>query len=164
MIVLGIDPGYALMGWGVVEAEGSRMKLINYGCIETKAGVPMQNRLRTLQLGVRDLLNIYKPDDVAFEELFFARNVTTALMVGAARGAAIIAAAEYTNNLYEYTPMQIKQAITGYGKADKKQIQQMVKLLLKLDEIPKPDDAADAIACAITHCQAGVAKTQFLMR
>ena len=123
MIVLGIDPGYALMGWGVVETEGSRMKLINYGCIETKAGVPMQNRLRTLQLGVRDLLNIYKPDDVAFEELFFARNVTTALMVGAARGAAIIAAAEYTNNLYEYTPMQIKQAITGYGKADKKQIQ-----------------------------------------
>ena len=164
MIVLGIDPGYALMGWGVVEAEGSRMKLVNYGCIETKAGVPMQNRLRTLQLGVRDLLNIYKPDDVAFEELFFARNVTTALMVGAARGAAIIAAAEYTNNLYEYTPMQIKQAITGYGKADKKQIQQMVKLLLKLDDIPKPDDAADAIACAITHCQAGVAKTQFMMK
>ena len=152
------------MGWGVVEAEGSRMKLINYGCIETKAGGPMQNRLRTLQLGVRDLLNIYKPDDVAFEELFFARNVTTALMVGAARGAAIIAAAEYTNNLYEYTPMQIKQAITGYGKADKKQIQQMVKLLLKLDEVPKPDDAADAIACAITHCQAGVAKTQFMMK
>ena len=148
----------------MVEAEGSRMKLINYGCIETKAGVPMQNRLRTLQLGVRDLLNIYKPDDVAFEELFFARNVTTALMVGAARGAAIIAAAEYTNNLYEYTPMQIKQAITGYGKADKKQIQQMVKLLLKLDDIPKPDDAADAIACAITHCQAGVAKTQFMMK
>jgi crossover junction endodeoxyribonuclease RuvC len=164
LIVLGIDPGYALMGWGVVESEGNRMKLINYGCIETKAGVPMQNRLRTLQLGVRDLLNIYKPDDVAFEELFFARIVTTALMVGAARGAAIIAAAEYTNSLYEYTPMQIKQAITGYGKADKKQIQQMVKLLLKLDDIPKPDDAADAIACAITHCQAGVAKTQFMMK
>jgi len=152
------------MGWGVVESEGSRMQLVAYGCIETKAGVPMQNRLRTLQLGVRDLLSIYKPDDVAFEELFFARNVTTALMVGAARGAAIIAAAEYTENLYEYTPMQIKQAITGYGKADKKQIQQMVKLLLKLDEIPRPDDAADAIACAITHCQAGVAKHQFLMK
>ena len=164
MVVLGIDPGYALMGWGVVESEGSRMKLINYGCIETKAGVPMQNRLRTLQLGIRDLLNIYRPDDVAFEELFFARNVTTALMVGAARGAAIIAAAEYTENLYEYTPMQIKQAITGYGKADKKQIQQMVKLLLKLDDIPRPDDAADAIACAITHCQTGPAKSQFLMK
>ncbi len=164
MIVLGIDPGYALMGWGVVEAQGSHMRLVDYGCIETKAGVPMQDRLRALQLGVRDLLAIYKPDDVAFEELFFARNVTTALMVGAARGAAIIAAAEYTGNLYEYTPMQIKQAITGYGKADKKQIQQMVKLLLKLEEIPRPDDAADAIACAITHCQAGVAKSQFLMK
>lgn len=164
MIVLGIDPGYALMGWGVVETQGSRMRLINYGCVETKAGVPMPLRLRTLQLGVRDLLNIYKPDDVAFEELFFARNVTTALMVGAARGAAIISAAEYTENLYEYTPMQIKQAVTGYGKADKKQIQQMVKLLLHLDEIPRPDDAADAIACAITHCQTGPAKDQFRMR
>jgi crossover junction endodeoxyribonuclease RuvC len=164
LVVLGIDPGYALMGWGVVEAEGSHMRLVDYGCIETKAGVPMQDRLRALQLGVRDLLAIHKPDDVAFEELFFARNVTTALMVGAARGAAIIAAAEYTRNLYEYTPMQIKQAITGYGKADKKQIQQMVKLLLRLDEIPRPDDAADAIACAITHCQAGVAKSQFLMK
>ncbi|MBQ3278484.1 MAG: crossover junction endodeoxyribonuclease RuvC [Clostridia bacterium] len=164
MTVLGIDPGYALMGWSVVECKGSRMKLVNYGCIETKAGVPMPDRLRTLQLGIRDLLAIYHPDDVAFEELFFARNVTTALMVGAARGAAIIAAAEYTRNLYEYTPMQIKQAVTGYGKADKKQVQQMVKLLLKLDEIPKPDDAADAIACAITHCQAGHARNEFLMK
>ena len=164
MIVLGIDPGYALMGWGVVESEGSRMRLINYGCVETKAGVPMYHRLRTLQLGVRDLVRIYHPDDVAFEELFFAHNVTTALMVGAARGAAIIAAAEYTENLYEYTPMQIKQAVTGYGRADKKQVQQMVRLLLKMDQIPKPDDAADAIACAITHCQAGPAKEQFRMK
>ena len=164
MKVLGIDPGYALMGWGVVETEGAKMRLINYGCVETKAGVPMQTRLRTLQLGVRDLLRIYQPDDVAFEELFFARNVTTALMVGAARGAAIIAAAEYTENLYEYTPMQIKQAVTGSGRADKKQVQQMVKLLLRMDTIPRPDDAADAIACAITHCQAGGAKAQFLMK
>ncbi len=164
MIVLGIDPGYALMGWGVVEAEGSRIKLINYGCIETKAGFPMYNRLRTLQLGVRDLMDIYHPDEVAFEELFFSHNATTALMVGAARGAAIIAAAEYTEAIFEYTPMQIKQAITGDGRADKKQIQQMVRLLLKMDEIPKPDDAADAIACAITHCQAGVARSQFHMK
>lgn len=164
MIVLGIDPGYALMGWGVVEANGSQMKLLGYGCIETKAGTPMQHRLRTLQLGVRDLTLMYRPDEVAFEELFFAQNVTTALMVGAARGAAIIAAAEYTENLYEYTPMQIKQSITGYGKADKKQIQQMVKMLLRMDEIPKPDDAADAIACAITHCQAGRMREQFRMK
>ena len=164
IVVLGIDPGYALMGWGVVESEGSRMKLLGYGCVETKAGVPMQHRLRTLQLSIRDLVNIYQPDDVAFEELFFARNVTTALMVGAARGAAIIAAAEYTENLYEYTPMQIKQAVTGWGKADKKQVQQMVKLLLHMEEVPRPDDAADAIACAITHCQCGPAKEQFRMK
>ena len=164
MIVLGIDPGYALMGWGVVEANGSQMKLLGYGCIETKAGTPMQHRLRTLQLGVRDLTLMYRPDEVAFEELFFAQNVTTALMVGAARGAAIIAAAEYTEHLYEYTPMQIKQTITGYGKADKKQIQQMVKMLLRMEELPKPDDAADAIACAITHCQAGRMREQFRMR
>ena len=164
MIVLGIDPGYALMGWGVVETKGSQMKLLGYGCVETKAGTPMQHRLRALQVGVQDLIRMYRPDEVAFEELFFAQNVTTALMVGAARGAAIIAAAEYTENLYEYTPMQIKQAITGYGKADKKQIQQMVKMLLRMDELPKPDDAADAIACAITHCQAGRMREQFRMR
>ena len=164
MIVLGIDPGYALMGWGVVESTGSSMRLLGYGCVETHAGTPMQYRLRTLQMGIRDLVSIYHPDDVAFEELFFSRNVTTALMVGAARGAAIIAAVEYTENLYEYTPMQIKQAVAGHGKADKRQIQEMVRLLLKLDEIPKPDDAADAIACAITHCQAGVARFQFRMK
>ncbi len=164
MRILGIDPGYALMGWGVIETDGSRMHLINYGCVETRAGQPMQHRLRTLQLGVQTLVNTYKPDDVAFEELFFARNVTTALMVGAARGAAIIAAAEYTENLYEYTPMQIKQAVTGYGKADKKQVQQMVKLLMHLETIPTPDDAADAIAAAITHAQAGPAKVQFKMK
>ena len=164
LIVLGIDPGYALMGWGVVESEGSRLRLVGYGCVETRAGVPMQHRLRTLHLGVKDLVRIYHPDDVAFEELFFGHNVTTALMVGAARGAAIIAASEYTENLYDYTPMQIKQAVTGDGRADKKQVQQMVKLLLKMESIPRPDDAADAIACAITHCNAGVARAQFRMK
>lgn len=164
MIVLGIDPGYALMGWGVVESRGNVMRLLGYGVVETKAGVPVQDRLRTLQQGIRRLVAEYHPDDVAFEELFFARNVTTALTVGAARGAAIIAAAEYTENLYEYTPMQIKQALTGWGKADKKQIQQMVKFLLHLEDIPRPDDAADGIAAAITHIQAGAAKSQFKMK
>ena len=161
MIVLGIDPGYALMGWGVVEANGSQMKLLGYGCIETKAGTPMQHRLRTLQLGVRDLTLMYRPDEVAFEELFFAQNVTTALMVGAARGAAIIAAAEYTENLYEYTPMQIKQAVTGYGGADKHQVQHMVKMLLGMKEIARPDDAADAIAVALTHANSMHMKKMF---
>ena len=164
MIVLGIDPGYARMGWGVVESQGSRLRLVAYGCLETRAGNPMWHRLRTLQLGIRDLMQIYHPDDVAFEELFFYQNVTTAMMVSAARGAAIIAAAESTENLYEYTPMQIKQAVTGTGKADKKAVQQMVKLLLNMDHIPTPDDAADAIACAIAHSNTGPAKEQFRMK
>lgn len=164
MIVLGIDPGYALMGWGVVESSGSLLRLIDYGCVETFAHTPMQHRLQALYRGVRDLVRIHQPDDVAFEELFFAHNVTTALMVGAARGAAIIAASEYTEHLYEYTPGQIKQAVTGSGRAEKQQVQQMVRMLLQMKEIPKPDDAADALACAITHCQAGIAKEQFRMK
>ena len=164
MIILGIDPGLATLGYGVIEAEGQHRRLIQFGTLTTPAGQPMPQRLRAIFQGMNQLMDIYQPDDVAFEELFFAQNVTTALMVGAARGAAIIAAAEYTENLYEYTPMQIKQAITGYGKADKKQIQQMVKMLLRMEELPKPDDAADAIACAITHCQAGRMREQFRMR
>jgi len=164
MVILGIDPGLALLGWGVVEAAGGRLKLLGYGVVETKAGTPQAQRLRAIQLGVRDVISIYKPDDIAFEELFFARNVTTALSVGAARGAAVIAAAEYTENLYEYTPMQIKQAVTGWGKADKHQVQQMVKLLLNMKEIPKPDDAADGIAAAITHAHSLHAKEMFRMK
>ena len=164
MVILGIDPGLALLGWGVVEAVGGRLKLLGYGVVETKAGTPQSQRLRAIQLGVRDVISIYKPDDIAFEDLFFARNVTTALSVGAARGAAIIAAAEYTENLYEYTPMQIKQAVTGWGKADKHQVQQMVKLLLNMKESPKPDDAADGIAAAITHAHSLHAKEMFRMK
>jgi crossover junction endodeoxyribonuclease RuvC len=113
---------------------------------------------------MRGLIEAYRPDDVAFEELFFARNVKTALMIGAARGVAIAAAAEYTENLYEYTPMQIKQAVAGYGRAEKAQVQQMVKLLLGMSELPRPDDAADGIAVAVTHAHAGRAKEQFLLK
>jgi crossover junction endodeoxyribonuclease RuvC len=164
MIVLGIDPGLATLGWGVIETDGQRLRLIGYGTVSTEAGTPLPVRLKAIQTGVRDLIQLYKPNDIAFEELFFARNVTTALQVGAARGAAIIAAVEHTQNLYEYTPMQIKQAVTGYGKADKKQIQQMVKLLLSMEEIPKPDDAADGLAAAITHAHASHLKQQFIMK
>ena len=152
MIVLGIDPGYALMVWGVVEAKGARMRMLGYGCVETKAGVPMQHRLRALQLGVRDLVNIYHPDDVAFEELFFSKNITTGMAVSMARGVAMVAVVERTPNLYEYTPMQVKQAVTGYGKAVKKQVQEMTRILLHLPAVPKPDDTADALAMAITFC------------
>lgn len=164
MIILGIDPGLALMGWGVIRFENQRLDLIQYGVLETKAGTPTPQRLRAIQLGVKDLITMYKPDDIAFEELFFARNVTTALTVGAARGAALVAAAEHTENLYEYTPNQIKQAVAGYGRADKKQIQQMVKILLRMTEIPKPDDAADGLATAITHAHSNHAKQLFKMK
>ena len=164
LIILGIDPGLAIMGWGVIEAMGQRLRLIQYGALTTEAGTPTPQRLRSIQLGVKDLIALYKPDEIAFEELFFARNVTTALTVGAARGVAVVAAAEYTENLYEYTPMQIKQAITGYGKAEKRQIQEMVRLLLNMEAIPKPDDAADGLATAITHAHSSHARHQFVMK
>ncbi len=164
MIILGIDPGLATMGWGVVGLKGGQVRLIQYGTLITKAHTPTPQRLRSIQMGVRDLIALYKPDDIVFEELFFARNVTTAMTVGAARGAALVAAAEYTENLYEYTPMQIKQAVVGYGRAEKQQVQQMVKLLLHMDHIPTPDDAADGLAAAITHAHSNHAKELFKMK
>lgn len=151
MIILGIDPGLATMGFGVIETEAGRHKLIQFGTLNTQAAQPMPQRLRSIFTGVNQLMDTYSPDEVAFEELFFAKNVTTGMAVSAARGAALVAAAQRTENLYEYTPMQIKQAITGYGKADKQQMQQMVKMLLGMKEIARPDDAADALAVAITH-------------
>ena len=164
MIILGIDPGLAILGWGVVESERGRQRLINYGCILTTPQQSFPDRLKQIGQEMRMLLQTYKPDEIAFEELFFAKNVTTALTVGAARGVAIAACADYTDQLSEYTPMQVKQAIVGYGKAEKQQIQQMVKLLLKMDHIAKPDDAADAIAIALTHAATGPAREQFLMK
>ena len=164
MRILGIDPGLATLGYGVIDTQGSKITLITAGAVITPPDMITPDRLVKIRCDIRELMTVYQPQEIAFEELFFARNVTTALTVGAARGAAIIAAAEYTENLYEYTPMQIKQALTGWGKADKKQIQQMVKFLLHLEAIPRPDDAADGIAAAITHIQAGAAKSQFKMK
>ena len=151
MIILGIDPGLATMGWGVIETDGSRHRLIQYGTLGTPPGRSFPVRLRAIDSGVQQLLDTFKPDDIAFEELFFARNVTTALSVGAARGVALVACSRYTDNLYEYTPMQIKQAVVGYGKADKHQVQTMVRMLLGMKDVARPDDAADALAAAITH-------------
>lgn len=161
MIILGIDPGLATMGYGVIEVIGDKRKLIQYGVLSTKAGEPTPQRLRSVFKGVNQLLDIYQPDDVAFEELFFSKNVTTGMAVSAARGAAIVAVAERTDNLYEYTPNQIKQAVTGYGGADKQQVQNMVKLLLHMEEIARPDDAADGLAVAITHANSMHAKHLF---
>ncbi|MBQ9832596.1 MAG: crossover junction endodeoxyribonuclease RuvC, partial [Clostridia bacterium] len=144
MIILGIDPGYAILGYGIVSVNNNKVKPVDYGVIETASTEPFPQRLQKLYRGVNQLIEIYKPEQVAFEELFFARNVTTALSVGAGRGVAILAAQQAGLPLYEYTPMQIKLAVTGSGRADKKQMQAMVKLLLALKDIPKPDDAADA--------------------
>ena len=164
MVVLGIDPGLATLGWGVIEAERGKQRLTDYGSILTTPQQRFPERLRQIGEDMRALLKTYKPEEIAFEELFFAKNVTTALTVGAARGVSIAACAEYTARLYEYTPMQVKQAIVGYGKAEKQQIQQMVKLLLHMEQIAKPDDAADAIAIALTHAATGPAREQFKMK
>ena len=161
MIILGIDPGLATLGYGVIETNNVKHRLIQYGTLNTPAHTEMAFRLRSLYEGMNQLLDIYKPDEVAFEELFFSKNVTTGINVSMARGVALLAVAQYTDKLYEYTPMQIKQAITGYGKADKHQMQQMVKMLLGMKEIAKPDDAADALAVAITHANIGPAKRMF---
>lgn len=153
MIILGIDPGLATVGYGVIETmSGSRMKPLDYGVLETPAGMPLPRRLSRLYQGAKLLIERFKPDVAAFEELFFYNNVTTAISVSHARGVLVLAAEEAGIPLYEYTPMQIKQAAVGYGHADKGQVQFMVRTLLGLRETPKPDDAADALACAI--CQA----------
>lgn len=164
MRILGIDPGLATMGWGVVDTDGKRNQLVQCGAVITPPDMPMHERLHKIFLDVSCLCNTYAPDEIVFEELFFAKNVTTALNVGAARGCALCACSEYGKPMYEYTPMQIKQAVTGYGKADKLQVQQMVKMLLNLPAIIRPDDAADAVAAALTHAAAGRMKDQFLMK
>ena len=151
MRILGIDPGLATMGYGIIESNGDRHRLIQYGVLTTQAGQPTPQRLRSIFTGVQQLMDTFQPEEVAFEELFFSKNITTGMAVSAARGAALVAVAQKTDEIYEYTPMQVKQAVTGHGKADKTQVQQMVKALLGMREIAKPDDAADAIAVAITH-------------
>ena len=165
MVILGIDPGYAILGYGVVETLGTALKPVDCGVIETPSEMPFAERLERLYLGTRQLVATFRPDQVAFEELFFYRNVTTAIQVGAGRGVAILAAQQSGLPLYEYTPMQIKLAVTGNGHADKKQVQHMVRALLCLKAIPKPDDAADALAVAICHANTmGPAAQEFRIK
>ena len=161
MIILGIDPGLATLGYGVIEADNNKRRMIQFGTLTTPAGQPMPQRLRAIFQGMNQLMDIYQPDDVAFEELFFSKNITTGMAVSAARGVALVAVVQRTDNLYEYTPMQIKQAVTGYGGADKHQVQQMVKMLLNMKEIARPDDAADALAVALTHANSMHMKKMF---
>ncbi len=152
MLVIGIDPGTATTGYGLVrdEPDGS-LVVVDFGVIVTPAGMPMPERLLELYRKLSDILLLHRPESGAVEKLFFQRNVSTALSVGQARGVALLALAESDLTVAEYTPMEIKQAVAGYGGADKKQVQQMVKLLLNLEDIPRPDDAADALAVAICH-------------
>lgn len=154
MLALGIDPGTATTGFGFVRLhpDGS-LELVHFGAILTEAGIPMPDRLRDLFHKLVELVESYQPDTAAVEQLFFQRNVKTAISVGQARGVALLALAESSLSVGEYTPLEIKQAVTGYGKADKRQVQLMVARLLAMDDIPRPDDAADALAVAICHLQ-----------
>ena len=164
MIILGIDPGLATLGYGVIEAQRGSYKLIQFGAVITRPGQSMPQRLQSVFRGVEELIETYKPDEVAFEELFFSKNITTGMAVSAARGVALVAVVRHTDRIYEYTPMQIKQAVTGYGGADKHQVQHMVKLLLHMNDIARPDDAADALAVAITHANSQHAKDMFKIK
>ncbi|RJQ24702.1 crossover junction endodeoxyribonuclease RuvC [Candidatus Parcubacteria bacterium] len=151
MKVFGVDPGIARTGWGVIEVQGSNLKAKNYGCVETEAGTVVQERLKEIYKSVLKTIKTHKPDVLAIEELFFNTNAKTALIVGQARGVILLAASEVNIPVAVYTPLQVKMALTGYGRAEKNQIGQMVKTILKLSEIPKPDDTADALAIAMTH-------------
>lgn len=151
MIILGIDPGIAIVGWGAVEYSGSHFKILGYGAIETPAKTPTEQRLSMIFDAITELIKTYHPDHMAIEELFFNTNVTTGIRVAEARGVIITCAHRLGVQIFEYTPLQVKQAVVGYGRADKNQVQQMVKAILCLEKVPKPDDVADALAIAICH-------------
>ena len=151
MRILGIDPGYAILGWGVVDVEGNRFKAVAYDSILTDKDTPMPQRLSMLFDGLQEIISKYHPDEASIEELYFNNNAKTAIMAAHGRGVALLACSKRGVPCYEYTPLQVKQNVVGYGRAEKKQVQQMVKVILNLREIPKPDDAADALAIAICH-------------
>ncbi len=154
MRILGIDPGTGILGFGVIDVDSrGKATLVDGGVIRTPAHQPDSDRLITIYDELHEVITELKPTVMAVEKLFFAQNVTTAMSVSQARGVVLLCGKQHGLELYEYTPLQIKQAITGYGRADKKQIQEMVRVILGLDTVPKPDDAADAIACALTCAQ-----------
>ncbi|MEA3398712.1 MAG: crossover junction endodeoxyribonuclease RuvC [Patescibacteria group bacterium] len=149
MVILGIDPGLADTGFGLIEKQGNKLNLVDYGCVKTKAKTPNEERLLKIYNELEKITKKYKPEIIAVEELFFCKNVKSALAVGQARGVVILLAGKNKLKLTEFTPLQIKQALTTYGKASKDQVQQMVKIILNLKNIPKPDHASDALAAAI---------------
>ena len=151
MKALGIDPGTATTGFGILESDGDRVKVVDYGCIKTSSKLSSNVRLQQIYSNMKKIISKFKPESIAVEKLFFGVNTKTAMAVGQARGVILLAASQANVRIAEYTPLEVKMALTGYGRADKHQMQQMVKRLLKLDVIPKPDDAADALAIALCH-------------
>lgn len=155
MIILGIDPGLAIVGWGVLDYSGSKFRVIGYGSLQTPAGMKTEDRLASIYQGMIQLIDTYHPEQMAVEELFFNTNITTGIRVAEARGVILLAGRQKNVALFEYTPLQVKQAVAGYGRADKKQVITMVTSLLRLKEPPKPDDTADALAIAVCHAHTG---------
>jgi crossover junction endodeoxyribonuclease RuvC len=154
--ILGIDPGIAIVGFGFIDKQGSKLVPVQYGCIQTNANTDSSVRLEEIYDTIQQLIEKYKPDTFAIEKLFFNKNVTTALTVAQARGVLILAATQKGLPIAEYTPLQVKQAVVGYGRAEKKQVQEMVRMFLHLSSVPKPDDVADALAIAICHAHSYV--------
>jgi len=153
LIILGIDPGFAITGYGILNYERNKFTVLDYGVVNTKSTELFTSRLLAIDSTLRLLVAKYKPDVCAIEKLFFNSNAKTAIAVAEGRGVAVTAVASMGINVYEYTPLQVKQAVVGYGRAEKQQVQQMVKIILHMDKIVKPDDAADALAIAICHAQ-----------
>ncbi len=151
MRILGIDPGYATVGFGILDYDGRQFSVVNFGAITTFPEQPFAERLQTIYRDMRELLELYKPDALSMEKLFFNTNHTTGIDVAQARGVIMLSAADAEVEIYEYTPLQVKSSVVGYGRAEKLQVQEMVRSILRLKEIPRPDDAADALALAIAH-------------
>ena len=153
MRILGIDPGIAIVGFGLIESNRGSVRMLQYGAVTTEAGLPLATRLVQIETDMTALIAQLKPDEIAVEELFFSKNITTGIAVAHGRGVILCTAERLGVPIFEYTPMQVKQAVAGYGLADKKQVMDMTKRLLKLKAVPKPDDAADALAIAICHAR-----------
>lgn len=155
MRILGIDPGYAIVGYGVIDYSNNKFSVLRYGAITTKAGLPFSERLNEIYNDISELIRLSKPHAMAIEKLFFNTNTTTAIEVAEARGVILLAAKQNGVPVFEYTPLQVKSAVTGYGKAEKRQVMEMTKSILGLEKVPKPDDTADALAIAVCHAHTG---------
>ena len=164
MVILGIDPGYAIVGYGVLEYNQNRFKILDYGAITTDAGTPFDIRLEKIYDGIQTIVERFHPEAMGIEKLFFNTNQKTVIDVAQARGAILLAAKKSGVKAFEYTPLQVKMAVTGYGRAEKKQVQEMTRVLLNLEKVPKPDDTADALAIAVCHAFTSGSLTTGTMR